>query len=691
MPLPIHIGVDVGGTFTDLAVHIPGSDRYILHKLPSTPDQPDRAIVEGVRSLLAENALDPKAVRRFSHGTTAGTNALIQRRCGKVGIVTTAGFRDLLEIGRQIRPKVYNIHEDFPAPLVPRWLRLEVAERMRADGVVHTALDEAGVEQAGARLAEEGVDSIVVCFLHAHAYPAHEDRAAEILRRSLGERIFVITSSSVYPEFREYERFSTAVLNAALLSVISTYLDRLTRSLEAVGIGAELTVSQSAGGLMSIARAREFPIRSALSGPAAGVAGAAYRAKSAGFGNIITLDVGGTSADVSLLVEGEPALVHSRRLAGFPLRLPTLDVNAVGAGGGSIAWIDRDGLLKVGPHSAGARPGPACYDLGGEEATVTDANVLLGRLPGDALLDGRMPIRPELAERAIANLAGRLGLDLVETAVGIVQIACATIVKAIRSISVERGYDPGDFALFAFGGAGPLHAPDIARELRIGRVIIPPNPGILCAEGLLSSDLAADFVHTALCPLNAAAGATLNAARDNLQTLADAYFQHEGVAADARRILWSADLRYHGQNFELSIPFDAGDTAGFNSTACAGLLDDFHAAHENSYGFAQPGEPVEFVSMRIKLTGMLDKPALPQAGQRRAADPVTSRQVAFAKDLWRDAPVYRRSELAVDQALLGPAIVEQLDSTTLLFPGDRCRVDAWDNLIVELQPVESVL
>jgi N-methylhydantoinase A len=679
--MSIHIGVDVGGTFTDFAISITEENRQILYKVPSSTGRPDQAIVDGLQDVLSAHGLDATDIVRFSHGTTVGTNALIERRVGKVAVMTSAGFRDLLEIGRQIRPKVYDIHLDFPKPLVPRWLRFEVAERMRADGVVHVALDEDAVRQVGKQMAREGIDCVAVCFLHSHAFPAHEERAAEILRQTLGEQVSVMTSSMVYPEFREYERFSTTVLNAALLTVMSAYLDRLSKSIAELGVVVAPTVSQSSGGLMSADYSRRYPIRSALSGPAAGVLGAAYRAKVTGEANIITLDIGGTSADVSLLANGEPAVVHSRRLAGFPLRLPALDVNAVGAGGGSIAWIDRDGLLKIGPHSAGALPGPACYGQGGEAATVTDANVLLGRLPSEALLDGRMAIRRDLAEAAIDRLAAPLHMSREDTALGIVQVACATIVKAIRAISVERGHDPADFSLFAFGGAGPLHAADVAHDLGITRIVIPPNPGILCAEGLLGSDLVADFVQPSLASFDTNAEQTLNAARAALQQRADDWFRDEQVTAQDQQAAWSVDLRYAGQNFELSIAFDA---TAFDAAKATALRQAFNTEHERAYGFAQADEPVEIVSMRIKLTGVLAKPPLPMFAASVAATPVGHRAITFAKGVILDTPIYRRDDLHSGQVLIGPAVIEQMDSTLLLFPADHANVDRWGNLIIDL-------
>ena len=476
--MDIHVGIDVGGTFTDVAVNVPAANRFIHFKLPSTPGEPDRAIVAGVAQALAENDLEAGNVVRLSHGTTVGTNALIQCRCGRVALVTTEGFRDLTEIGRQVRPRMYDIHLDYPPPLVPRELRFEVRERRRADGQVHLPLDEAGLSALAGQLVDAKVDSVVVCFLNSYAWPEHEERAVAILRAELPPAIHVLSSTSVYPEFREYERFSTAVLNGALLTVMNAYLNRFTAGLDDIGVPADPKVSQSAGGLMSLAMARRLPIRASLSGPAAGVFGAAYRASAAGFEDVITLDVGGTSTDVSLMRGGVPGEVYEHEIAGFPLRLPAIDVNAVGAGGGSIAWIDSDELLKVGPMSAGADPGPACYALGSDAATVTDANVVLGRLNGVALLDGRMPIVKDLAVEAVERLAQQLGLGLTETAQGIVRVSAATVVKAIRAISVERGYDPAAFALYAFGGAGPLFAVDVARQLGISQVIVPPHPGM---------------------------------------------------------------------------------------------------------------------------------------------------------------------------------------------------------------------
>ncbi|MBT7730221.1 MAG: hydantoinase/oxoprolinase family protein [Rhodospirillaceae bacterium] len=684
--MTVHIGVDVGGTFTDFAVSLPEKNIQLLYKLPSTPERPDEAIIEGLEYFLTNHKLDPKEIVRFGHGTTVGTNALIQRRVGKVAMVTSRGFRDLLEIGRQTRPKVYDMHQDFPKPLVPRWLRYEVSERMRADGIVHVPLDEQELKEIAFTLKAANIDCVAVCFLHSHAFPEHEERAAEILRKNMPDEVSIMTSSMVYPEFREYERFSTTVLNAALLTVMNAYLDRLTKGVAEKGVAAEPTISQSGGGLMSATYSRRYPIRSALSGPAAGVLGAAYRAKATNEANVITLDIGGTSADVSLLANGEPSVVHSRRLAGFPLRLPALDVNAVGAGGGSIAWIDRDGLLKVGPDSAGAVPGPACYGNGGLLATVTDANVVLGRLPDDSLLDGRMTIRRDLAEEAIDNLAEKLSMSREATALGVVQVASAVIVKAIRAISVERGHDPSKFSLFAFGGAGPLHAVDVAKDLGIRKVFIPPNPGILCAEGLLGSDLVADLIQPSLAPFDNNIYQSLNLAKSTLDKRARDWFETESVEVESQGQGWSADLRYKGQNFELPIAFDNDQ---FDQASASDLRKAFDQAHEAAYGYSQSDELVELVGMRVKLTGVLSKPPLPKIKSGPCLNSIGSRKVLFGKDIWCETPIYRRDAIPKEQGFEGPAIIEQMDSMLLIFPGDRAKIDEWGNLIIVLSQMED--
>lgn len=679
--MEIQVCVDVGGTFTDLAVTELGSGRVVHHKVPSTPATPHSAIVTGLRDILAEAEFSAESVVALLHGTTVGTNALIQRRVGKVAMVTTSGFRDLLEIGRQVRPKVYDMHEDFPPPLVPRELRLEVSERMRADGAVQTALDEDEVAAVGGELARLEVEAVVVCFLHAYAFPDHERRAAEILRRVLPKTTYVIASTEIYPEFREYERFNTSVLNGALLTVMDRYLRDLTAETHRLGVRPAPRISQSSGGLMSVDMARRMPIRASLSGPAAGVAAVVHSARMLGLDNIVTLDIGGTSTDVALIRSGRPSEIAVQEIGGFPIRLPAIDVTAVGAGGGTIAWIDTDGLLKVGPHSAGADPGPACFALGGTDATVTDANVCLGRLNREALLDGRMPIDAKRAEAAISRLADELGLARDETARGILRVATAKVVRSIRKVSVERGHDPADFVLFAYGGAGPLFASDVAREIGIRIVIIPPSPGLMCAEGLRHGSLMNDFVRSVLMELGDDDDNPIREHCGSLREESDAWFDQEGVAEADRGYTWRAELRYSGQNFELVLPFDQGDE---RTSSAAALRDAFHRAHEGAYGFSAPEEPVELVNLRLKATELVpDLPVTPLSACSEAM-PVGSRKIMFETEIPVETPVYRRDLLAPGQILQGPCVLEQQDTTSLIFPDDRAEVDAWGNLNVSI-------
>ena len=680
----MYIGVDVGGTFTDIAVNRDDGSTLLMHKLPSTPDAPERAIVEGVAAIMQQHALSASSVNWLAHGTTVGTNALIQRKHGKVALITSEGFRDLMEIGRQTRPTVYDMHSDHPPPLVERRLRMEVPQRTLADGSTHIPLDEDAVREAAGRLDRESVACVVVCFLHSYAFPRDEQRAAAILKDNLPNSVAVLCSSDVYPEFREYERFSTAVLNGALITVLGSYLDRLTQSIADLGISSEIKVAQSAGGLMSVRMAREYPVRASLSGPAAGVKGAQRRASAAGFGNIITLDVGGTSADVSLLKDGNAVEVNERNLAGYPIRIPALDVNAVGAGGGSIAWIDRDGLLKVGPQSAGAVPGPLCYDLGGADATVTDANVMLGRLSGETLLAGRMPIRAELAAQGIAALAEQLDVTPDEAALGILRVAAATMVKAIRSISVERGHYPSDFALFVFGGAGGLFSTEVARDLGMSQVVVPPDPGILCAEGALNARLSTDFVVTILSGLDGDGVARLRRALTELERQSADWFSVEGICPRRAQRIWTVGARYFGQNYELAIE---ADLALNDDALIAGLGRAFHAAHEFAYGFASESEPVQIVNVVVKAIGELDRPALPMVSEAKPAGPSGHRMVLFDDTGRVRTPFFRRSELARGQIIEGPAIVEQMDTTILVFPGDSARTDRWGNLVMEVKGV----
>jgi N-methylhydantoinase A len=675
------IGVDVGGTFTDFFAFDDETDRIVLHKVPSTPVNPAEAVIAGLRDLASRHTIDLAAVTRLSHGTTVATNALIQRRGGKVALVVTEGFRDLIEIGRQIRPHVFSLQDDYPAPLVPRELRFEAAERITADGSAIRALSADSLPALVQAIASAKPDSIAVCLLFSFLNPAHEAMIRDALRAACPD-MYLSISSEVQPEFREYERLSTTVLNAYLQPVLDRYLGDFAAGVGAATPRAALGINQSSGGLMSVARARHMPIRTALSGPAAGAVGAIHMARLSGLPDVISLDMGGTSADVALMRNYTAGTTFNKWIEGYPARLASMDINAVGAGGGSIAWFDRDGLMKMGPQSAGAQPGPACYGRGGQDATVTDANLVLGRLSPRGLLNGEMALDVGLARQAIAPLAARLGFSVERTAHGMLGIVVANMVRAIRTVSVERGHDPRAFALLPFGGAGPLHATDVAKSLGIRRCLVPFAPGILCAQGLIVSDLRESFVRTAVTPLDDARMADVMARIGELKAQAADWFFAEGVDAPSRSIEIVLDARYVGQNFELAIGLGAADPL----PAAEEIRQRFFAEHERAYGFHNPADRIEIVNFRLIAVGTLRQPAARPGEARRSGAPqaASHRAVWFAADAALDTPVYDRAGLRPGDTIAGPAVIEQLDSTTLLFPGDRAAVDPYLNLILDI-------
>ncbi len=675
----MYVGVDVGGTFTDIAINFGDGENVKFYKLPSSPKSPENAIVLGLTEIFKSYNILPEKIVRMSHGTTVGTNALIEKKSGKVALVTTKGFRDLLELGRQTRPTVYDMHKDHPTPIVDRALRFEINQRTLSDGKTKSKLKEEEIKKLAKKIKKLPIDCVVICYLHSYAFPSDEEKTAKILKTLLPEKVKVLTSSSVYPEFREYERFSTAVLNGALITILSSYLDRLSSKVSEMGIFSDVKICQSSGGLMSSSMAKKFPVRASLSGPAAGVQGAINRSVTAGFNNIITLDVGGTSADVALILDGKPMEVNERLLAGYPIRIPALDVNAVGAGGGSIAWVDKDGLLKVGPQSAGAEPGPACYGKGGKSATVTDANVFLGRLNNRALLEGRMPIKESLARQAIGSLAKQINLSKEETAIGIIKVACSTMVKAIRSISVERGYDPREFVLFVYGGAGALHAIEVAKELGIKQIVIPPSPGILCAEGAMNSFLTNEFVQTVFTKLDEEGISKIRSFREILKLKIQKWFSEEEIRKKSQEENWFIGARYFGQNYELNLPINFRQN---DKELIIKLKSEFQKAHESNYGFASDSEPIQIVNILVKGIGKLDRPKLPLEKNGKKNKPENHRITFFEKDKSFKTPVYKRNQLVRGQTIRGPAIIEQMDSTAIIFSKDIGKIDNWGNLII---------
>ncbi len=687
----IRIGIDVGGTFTDLVAVDEASGLARHCKLPSSPADPALAIGEGVAALLAQSGACGEAIAFLGHGTTVVTNLIIERSGARTALLTTAGFRDVLEIGRQTRPDLYDYTVERAPPLVPRYLRIEVAERLDADGQVIVPLDEAAVARAAAALNAAGVAAVAVGFLHAYKNDLHERRTGEILRR-LMPGAFIALSSEVLPEFREFERLSTTVINAYAGPRMARYLAGFAARMAGQGAPIAPYVFHSNGGLMSVASAARFPVRTCVSGPAAGVIGASAIGVAAGFADLVTFDVGGTSTDVSLVEAGHPAFTAERMVAGYPVRVPMIDIEAIGAGGGSIARLDEAGALKVGPTSAGAEPGPAAYGRGGGAATITDANLLLGRLNPDALLGGRLKLDLAAARRVLtAQVAAPLGLCVEQAAEGILRIATAGMARAIRSISTERGRDLRRFSLFAYGGAGPLHAGDVARELGIPRVIVPAEPGTLCARGILYSDLSFDLVQTRIARAGLEVWGDIAAAFAEMARSGGEVLDRERVPPAARRALCGVDARYEGQNFEVYVALDGlaldrfergGDPAALD----AAFAGRFRAAHAGIYGYDIPGRAVEIVTLRLKMIGAVAKPKLaaPAAAGDGAAQ-IGGRPVYFdARAGWVETPVYHRAGLAVGAAVAGPAVIEEMSATTLLHPGQHAAVDPEGNLIVSV-------
>lgn len=676
------VGIDAGGTFTDLCIMAEDGRALHVSKVPSTPAEPSRAVVDGLQGLLRRIGAEPADLGFFSHGTTVATNALIEHRGARVGLLTTAGFRDVLEIARQRRSKLYDLQVDRSVPLVPRDLRIEIDERVLHDGTVVRAPDPDQARAAIRSLRAAGVEAIAICFLYSYVRADHE-RLVEALVADEWPECFVSTSSAVAAEFREYERLNTVVTNAYLQPLVSRYLCRLRHDLGELGVDAPLHVTQSTGGIVSFPSAEARPVGTVLSGPSTGLIGVSRIARAAGFRNVVTLDIGGTSADVSVLVDGEPRFVGELEVDGRPLKTAALDISAVGAGGGSIAWIDSGGRLRVGPQSAGAEPGPACYRRGGTAATVTDANVMLHTIDPAARLGDALSIDEAAAAAAIDGVAAALGTDRLTAAHGVLRVMTANMARAIRVISVQRGHDLRDFTLVAFGGAGPLHASRLASELHIPRVVVPPNPGVLCALGLLLTDLRTTYSVTRPLTLRPDRSAEVAATFADLLSQATAWFDAEGVEADRRVIHRSVDLRYAGQNFELNVRIPGEATEEVDLPA---LRTAFELVHEREYGFRIPDEEVAAVTFRLEATGRVDgrltsSPAPREGGNARVGE----RQVCLDPGRGYTAcAVYSRDLLRPGDVVAGPAIIDQMDATTLVLENQTARVDDLMNIVLEV-------
>lgn len=679
------IGVDSGGTFTDVCMFDDTTGQLKIWKVPSTPADPSLGIANGVIEGLRTVDAQAGEIGFLGHGTTVATNALIELRGVKSGLIVTDGFRDLLEIGRQKRPSLYDMNAEKPQTLVARDLRIEVTERLRANGEVELALEEDAIRAAVRKFAGADVKAVAICFIYGFLNTAHERRALEIVQEMLPD-VFVSASHQVAPEFREYERLSTTVVNAYLGPIMQRYIQRLQTRLDELGLRVAPQLTQSNGGVIGFGTAAELPVRTVLSGPSTGVVAAQEIGRLAGYENVITFDVGGTSSDVALLRGGHCALTGEATVHGYPIKAPMLDIHTVGAGGGSIAHVDSGGLLKVGPRSAGADPGPVCYGRGNTEPTVTDANIVLQTLNPVEILGGRMKVRRDLALDAMQRLADQLGIGVMETAQGIVSVVTANMAKAIRVISVQRGHDPRDYALMAFGGAGPLHAARLAQELDMTRIIVPLTPGALCALGLLLTDLRSDFALSRVLPLGPASLYALEQGFDALDAQAQDWFAREDIAANDRSTTRTADMRYVGQNYELSVPVPPGP---IGETTLSQLATGFEHAHRQRFGFIAEGETIQSVTLRVEATGRVNKAQLaaaPSSGPDAGAALIGHREVYMAETAtFVDCPVYARDRLAAGNTFMGPAIVEQMDATTVVLPDMRATVDPYLNLILEIE------
>jgi len=672
------VGIDVGGTFTDLLAIDPTTNEVKLAKVPTTVE--NQAI--GFMAALAAAGLDPALLQAVVHGTTTTTNAVLERKIAKVGLITTRGFRDVLELGRRTRPQPYGLRGTF-TPVIDREVRLEVPERMDADGKVLTPLDEDAVAEAARKLLAAGCEAVVIHFLHSYINPVHERRAAEIVR-GLWPNAYVTAGHVILSEYREYERGVTAAVNASVQPVLDRYLSRLRTELKAKGFDRDLLVMQGNGGTISSQLIAEAAVNTVMSGPASGVMAAAYTGRASGHPNLITYDMGGTSTDVGLIENAVPQVSGELELEyAMPIHVPMVDVHTIGAGGGSIASVDAAGMLRAGPESAGARPGPICYGRGGSEPTITDANLVLGRLNPDKLLGVDHPVTLDHVRGLVLEKVGqRLGLDAEAAAAAILRIANDRMAGAVRLVSLSRGHDPRDFALFAFGGAGPLHATALARELGIPTVLVPARPGITNALGCVVADLRHDYVRTVNKPLSAVDDATVARIYAEQSAEGEATIAREGVPVRELRRVLSADMQFQGQSHILSVGVDSADIG------VAGLRTAFAAAYFRRFGIELPEIPPVLVNLHTAVIGVRPEISLGAlAATERAptldAAKLGTRRVWFS-DGWHDTPVHAREKLPLDAMLEGPAILEQLDCTTVVEPGDTVRQDRLGNLLISV-------
>jgi N-methylhydantoinase A len=679
---PYALALDVGGTFTDVILAERSGNRLWVAKSASVPSDPSAGFFGGVDKILAQSRAEPDEIAMVLHGSTVATNAILEGKGARTALITSAGFRHVLEIGRAEIPRASNLFGWIKPkrPVLPRNI-FEIAGRIRLDGSEVTPLDEAALSAVASQIADGDFQAVAVVFLHSYANPAHERRAGEILRAHL-PGIEISLSIDVLPLFREYERATATALNASVQPVVGGYIGRLSSGLTERKLAAPLFIMKSNGGICPPDEAARGGVHLALSGPAAGARGAAHLGRLAGFDDILTIDMGGTSADVALIRGGEPATTTTGRIGDHPLALSIIDIHTIGAGGGSIATVTDHGAIRVGPESAGAAPGPAAYGQGGISPTVTDANLVLGRIPPH-LLDGEVKLDRTAAEMAIeTHVARPLGIDVAAAAHGMCDLVDNTMTGALKVMSVERGLDPRDFTLSAFGGAGPVHGARLLGLLGAPRLLVTRYPGILCAIGLLATDLRYDYAVTRLQRAGAYDLDEIGATFAELASRADDRLSRDGTAPKNRQFTYAADLRYEKQGVELTVPL-------MDSTIGAGavevLVSDFHALHDRLYTFCDPDAPVEIVNLRVEATGLTDRITLPEIATAQAGtgpEPDHERHASLGDGTAQPTPVYRREALLAGHVIQGPAIVDQLDATTVILPGQSARTDRFGNLIV---------
>ena len=672
----VSLAIDTGGTFTDVCLIDRASGKEWTAKVLSTPDDPSRGFIEGVRKVLQAADVSPRRVSHVLHGTTVATNAILEMRGAECALLTTRGFKHVMEIGRHDIPRTANMFSWVkPRRPIPAHRIFEVAERVAYDGAEIEPMNERDVCEAARKIAAKGIRSIAVCYLHSYANDAHERRTREILEEE-NPQFQVSLSSEVLPTFREFERSMTTALNAYVMPIISDYVGRLENRLKKEGIDARLLLVKSNGGVTGATAIRKQPVQTALSGPAAGVIGAKQVGNLSGEERLVTLDIGGTSADICLIDGKEPAITSEGSVGNWPVHVPMIEIHTIGAGGGSIARASSGGLV-VGPESAGSVPGPACYGRGGNEPTVTDAHLVLGHLPR-RLLNGAMLLDYDAAVRAVESLAARLGKSAPDTAQGIIDIANNNMVGAIRVVSVERGYDPKEFSLVPFGGAGSLHGGFIARQLGMKSIVVGESCGVLSSKGLLIADLRSDFSRSLLLRPPYGDIHRLERLFAELDASGTQWLTSEGIAPEGRELRRTVSMRYENQGSQLDVPWevDAVDEASLRAA-----IERFHALHRRLYSFNQPNAPVEVTGARVTAIGRLKKPhSRPTSSEGGSAR--TGSQPLYHQGQWRDCPIYDRTRLRIGASVDGPAIIEQMDATTYVLPGQVCEVDASRNLII---------